>query len=36
MVPGWENSAGATAERQHAQNNGIPVFYTIDGLKAWL
>jgi hypothetical protein len=31
MLPRWETSTGATAERQYALDNGIPV---LDGIEA--
>jgi len=32
MLPGWEQSKGATAERNLALDRGIPVFFTIKDL----
>lgn len=32
----WIRSAGARAEAEFADLNGIPVFETIEALKAWL
>jgi len=32
MLPGWEQSKGATAERNLALEQGIPVFYTVGEL----
>ena len=34
MLPGWEKSRGSVAERNHAKELGIPVFYSISQLKA--
>ncbi len=36
MVPGWQNSRGATAERQLALDRNIPVFTTPKEVKEWL
>ena len=36
MTPDWERSAGARAERDHAVAEGIPVFYDLAALRAWL
>lgn len=36
MTPDWERSTGARAEEAFARGKGIPVFYTLDDLKAWL
>ena len=33
MMPGWERSTGATAERQFALKMGIPVYHSIDALR---
>lgn len=30
MVPGWENSKGATLEKQYAESLGIPVWFAPD------
>lgn len=35
-VPGWEASVGARGEVAEARRLGIPVFETIDELRAWL
>lgn len=32
MVPGWQQSCGATGERGHATTLGIPVFETLEDL----
>ena len=32
MVPGWESSTGATAERDYAIRIGIPVVYSLEEL----
>lgn len=36
MTPEWERSQGARAERDYAARLGLPVFYDLDGLRAWL
>lgn len=36
MTPDWERSSGARAEEQFARAKGIPVFYALDELRAWL
>jgi hypothetical protein len=36
MVPGWETSQGAKAERAHAISKDLPVFYGIDDIQEWL
>ena len=36
MTPDWARSSGATAERDYAVANGIPVFETLDALAAWM
>lgn len=35
MVPGWEFSSGACGEVDIALLRGVPVFMTVDALKAW-
>jgi hypothetical protein len=35
MTPDWQKSQGATAEHDFAQKYHIPVFYTLDALRAW-
>jgi hypothetical protein len=35
-VPGWEKSSGARGEVALAKELGIPVFHSIENLKAWL
>jgi hypothetical protein len=32
----WARSSGARAEKQYADERAIPVFKTLDELKAWL
>lgn len=32
MVPGWESSAGARAEKQFAEDRGMPVYLSMAGL----
>ena len=34
MLPGWEQSSGATAEHGYAISRGIPVVYEIERLPA--
>lgn len=36
MTPDWQRSSGATAEHEHAKAIGIPVFYRVEDLRAWL
>ena len=36
MTPDWSTSSGATAERVTATRLGLPVFYELDSLQAWL
>jgi hypothetical protein len=36
MLPDWPRSSGATEERRVALEAGIPVFETLDDLRAWL
>jgi nucleoside 2-deoxyribosyltransferase len=36
MTDDWQRSTGARAEHEFAAARGIPIFYTIDGLKEWL
>lgn len=36
MTPDWERSRGATVEREEAASRGLPVFYDLPTLKAWL
>jgi hypothetical protein len=36
MLDGWERSEGATAEREHAVDRGMPVLYDIDVLERWI
>jgi len=35
LVPGWERSQGATAERARAIEKGSPVFEDLDRLQEW-
>lgn len=35
LVPGWERSQGATAERQYAVDHAIPIFEDPDRLADW-
>lgn len=34
VLPGWQNSKGTLAEIQRAKEKGIPVFYSLEDLKA--
>jgi len=36
MVPGWERSVGATAERDEALSRNIPVVEGVEDARAWL
>lgn len=36
MTPDWARSQGATAEKAYADSHQIPVFLTLEDLKAWL
>ena len=36
MLPTWQQSSGARAERDFAVNEGVPVFYDLGELGAWL
>lgn len=36
MTPDWQRSSGATAERDIARQEGMPIFYTLGALIAWL
>lgn len=36
MTPDWQRSSGARAEQEFAVKRGIPVFETLDALKAWI
>lgn len=36
MTPDWRRSAGATAEHDFAVAHGIPVFFDLPSLEAWL
>lgn len=36
MVKGWEKSSGARGEVEEAKKLGIPIFYSIEDLEAWL
>jgi hypothetical protein len=35
MMPGWEHSKGANAERKEAERHGVPIFYKIERLIEW-
>ena len=36
MTPDWERSSGARAERDFAAARGIPIFYALDALRAFV
>lgn len=36
MTPDWTRSTGATAEHEYAKLHGMPVFYDIAALSAWM
>ena len=36
VVPGYEDSIGVKSEMEHAMENGIPIFYTVDALERFL
>lgn len=36
LLPGWEKSSGTLAEKAEAERLGIPIFYSVIELKAWL
>jgi hypothetical protein len=36
MVGAWQQSVGATAELEAARRRGMPIFYTLDALSAWV
>lgn len=36
LAPDWERSSGARGERDEALRAGLPVFYDIADLRAWL
>ena len=36
LTPNWESSSGARGEVADAQARGVPVFTSLDDLKAWL
>lgn len=35
MLDGWENSKGATLEKNHAEKHGIPVFTNLEDLARY-
>lgn len=35
MVPGWRRSEGACDERKRAEEKGLPVFGSVEELRAW-
>jgi hypothetical protein len=36
MTPDWKRSSGARAEHEFAKEHGLPVFYEVDPLRAWV
>lgn len=36
MTPDWKRSSGACAEEAFARAHGVPVFYDLNALGAWL
>jgi hypothetical protein len=36
MTPDWAKSQGAVGEHNHAQTLGIPIFYCLEGLDAYI
>lgn len=36
MMPNWQQSRGAVAEEAFARAHGIPVFYELESLGAWI
>ena len=36
LVAGWEDSSGARVEVARAEANNVPVFQTLEELRAWL
>lgn len=36
MVPGWQVSSGATAEKKYAEAQHIPVFESLEDLYIWI
>lgn len=36
MTPDWERSSGARTERATAEGLGLPIFYELDTLRAWV
>lgn len=36
LIPGWEQSQGATGEKKEAEARGLPVFQSIEELTDWL
>ncbi len=36
FLEGWEKSAGSVQEHETAVRRGMPIFYSLDELKAWL
>jgi len=36
VADGWENSKGVLAEIKFAEDNGIPVLYSVEELDAWM
>lgn len=36
LTPDWERSVGARAERDYAEQLGLPVFDSLEALQAWM
>ena len=36
LIPGWESSKGALAEREEAIKLSIPVFYRVPDVDSWM
>jgi hypothetical protein len=36
MTPDWRRSSGARAEHDFAESRGMPIFYDIDQVRAWI
>lgn len=36
MVPGWEQSSGARAEKVFAEDHALPVLFTLENLETFL
>jgi hypothetical protein len=36
MTPDWQRSSGARGEHAYAEAHGLPIFYDVESLTAWL